>query len=109
MEESCLEESSVEPEQDDDSIRVKIADLGNACWVVSVERDDSYETFVLTSATSDHLTSYELHLHEETISNHHITDVAQVTICWPGCKNFACTAFPFHEKTDFGMLRQSIG
>ena len=34
-EESCLEECSVEPEQDDDSIRVKIADLGNACWVVS--------------------------------------------------------------------------
>lgn len=31
--ESCLEESSVEPDQDDDSIRVKIADLGNACWV----------------------------------------------------------------------------
>ena len=107
MEESCLEESSVEPEQDDDSIRVKIADLGNACWVVSVKRDNLYETFVLTSATSHHLTSYELpqHLHEETIFNHHITVMAQVTICWPGCKNFACTALPFREKTDFGSLR----
>ncbi|KAJ7376067.1 SRSF protein kinase 3 [Desmophyllum pertusum] len=32
---SCLEERSVEAEQDDDddAIRVKIADLGNACWV----------------------------------------------------------------------------
>ena len=37
VEESCLEERSVEAEQDDDddAIRVKIADLGNACWVVS--------------------------------------------------------------------------
>ena len=34
-EENCVEESSTEPEHDDDSIRVKIADLGNACWVVS--------------------------------------------------------------------------
>ncbi|KAJ7376060.1 hypothetical protein OS493_037167 [Desmophyllum pertusum] len=35
VEESCLEERSVEAEQDDDddAIRVKIADLGNACWV----------------------------------------------------------------------------
>jgi len=32
-EENCVEESSTEPEKDDDSIRVKIADLGNACWV----------------------------------------------------------------------------
>lgn len=31
----CPEECSAEPEQDDDSIRVKIADLGNACWTVS--------------------------------------------------------------------------
>ena len=34
-EENCVEESITEPEHDDDSIRVKIADLGNACWVVS--------------------------------------------------------------------------
>ena len=34
-EENCVEESITEPEHDDDSVRVKIADLGNACWVVS--------------------------------------------------------------------------
>ena len=31
-----VEENIGEAEQDDDWFRVKIADLGNACWVVSL-------------------------------------------------------------------------
>lgn len=31
--EICPEEIVTEPEEDEDSIRVKIADLGNACWI----------------------------------------------------------------------------
>ena len=34
-EENCLEENHTEADHSDDSVRVKIADLGNACWVVS--------------------------------------------------------------------------
>ena len=34
--EICPEEIVTEPEEDEDSIRVKIADLGNACWIVSI-------------------------------------------------------------------------
>ena len=34
-EENCVEENHTEPDHSDDSVRVKIADLGNACWVVS--------------------------------------------------------------------------
>ena len=34
-EENCVEENHAEPDHSDDSVRVKIADLGNACWVVS--------------------------------------------------------------------------
>lgn len=32
-EENCLEENHTEADHSDDSVRVKIADLGNACWV----------------------------------------------------------------------------
>ena len=34
-EENCVEENHTELDHSDDSVRVKIADLGNACWVVS--------------------------------------------------------------------------
>ena len=34
-EENCVEENHTEADHSDDSVRVKIADLGNACWVVS--------------------------------------------------------------------------
>ena len=34
--EICPEAIFTEPEEDEDSIRVKIADLGNACWIVSI-------------------------------------------------------------------------
>ena len=34
-EENCVEQNHAEPDHSDDSVRVKIADLGNACWVVS--------------------------------------------------------------------------
>ena len=34
-EENCVEENHTGADHSDDSVRVKIADLGNACWVVS--------------------------------------------------------------------------
>lgn len=40
-EENCVEESITELDHNDDCIRVKIADLGNACWVVS--KNDPYQ------------------------------------------------------------------
>ena len=35
VEENCVEENHTGADHSDDSVRVKIADLGNACWVVS--------------------------------------------------------------------------
>ena len=95
IEESCLEESSVEPDQDDDSIRVKIADLGNACWVVSVAEENSDEKVVASSETSLHF-DFIFHLHKEMLFDCCKTDVAQMMACWPESKLFH--VLPFHSK-----------
>ena len=66
-EENCVEESITEPDHNDDCIRVKIADLGNACWVVS-NNNPNYcnSSFVLSSLTTSLL-----------LQHHHFTEEIQ--------------------------------
>lgn len=61
---------------------MKIADLGNACWVVSVEKENSDEKIVQSCEILQCLISFLVYIKRHFDCRR--TSVAHMTTCWPG-------------------------